>query len=59
MKKLTEADIAKIIKAVEQRYNQTQISKAFGVSQARISQILKERGISKPKKNRSLDITAL
>ncbi|MGL4843843.1 MAG: sigma factor-like helix-turn-helix DNA-binding protein [Aeromonas veronii] len=56
MAKLTEQDIQKVIKAVQERYPQATIAKAFGVSQARISQILKERGISKPKKQ-TLDIT--
>ncbi|MGL4765300.1 MAG: sigma factor-like helix-turn-helix DNA-binding protein [Aeromonas sp.] len=60
MAKLTEEQIQQIIKADEQRYTQTQISKAFGISQARVSQILKERGITKSRPRRKdIDITTL
>ncbi len=60
MAKLTEEQVQKVIKAFAQNYTQAAIGKAFGISQARVSQILNERGITKSRPRKSnIDITKL
>lgn len=55
--KLSPEEVSKVIKAYKvHNYTQTAIAKAFGVSQARIHQILKENGVIGTAK-RQLDIT--
>lgn len=58
MLKLNNTDLDKLLKAHAAGYTQTDIAKALGITQGRVSQILKEKGLIKPRKKK-LDINSL
>ncbi|MGL4843953.1 MAG: helix-turn-helix domain-containing protein [Aeromonas veronii] len=48
--KLTPQEVAQILKYRQEGYSQQAIADAFKVSQTRISQILRQAGVTKPTK---------
>jgi predicted transcriptional regulator len=61
MIKLTNTDLEKLIKAFQEGFTQVAIAKAFGITQGRVSQILKEKGLieSRSRNKNKLDINSL
>ncbi|TNJ22755.1 hypothetical protein CF111_10645 [Aeromonas sobria] len=61
MIKLTNTDLEKLIKAFQEGFTQVAIAKVFGITQGRVSQILKEKGLieSRSRNKNKLDINSL